>query len=122
MNVTITPAAEKFIRRFLRFSVGPGSGFRLTVTPGGCSGLAAEFEVEQAPREGDAVVEYNGMRLFLPAQSRLLLEGVTIDVAETRTQSGFVFHDPKSSGGSCSTAAPLVTLGSLAGSNLVQKD
>ncbi len=116
MNVTITPAAEKFIRRILRFSPGPESGFRLTVTPGGCSGLAAEFDVAPAPREGDAVVECNGLRLFLPAESRLLLEGVTIDLADTRAQSGFVFHDPKSSGASCSSASPLVTLGGLVGS------
>jgi iron-sulfur cluster assembly accessory protein len=122
MNVKITPAAEKFIRRLLRFGTGPGAGFRLKVTPGGCSGLAAEFDVEAAPREGDAVVDCNGMRLFLPAESRLLLEGVTIDFTETRTQSGLVFHDPKSSGASCSTASPLVTLGSLAGANLVRHD
>ena len=117
MNVTITPAAEKFIRRILRFAPGPESGFRLTVTPGGCSGLAAEFDVESTPRQGDAVFDCNGMKLFLPAESRLLLEGVTIDFADTRTQSGFVFQDPKSSGASCSSASPLVTLGGLAGPN-----
>jgi iron-sulfur cluster assembly accessory protein len=121
MNLTITPAAEKFIRRFLRFATAPESGFRLAVTPGGCSGLAAEFDVAPAPREGDAVVQCNGLRLFLPAESRLLLEGVTIDVAETRTQSGFVFHDPKSSGAACSSASPLVTLGSLAAPDLVRQ-
>ncbi len=120
MNVTITPAAEKFIRRMLRFGGGPESGFRLAVAPGGCSGLAAEFDVEPAPRPGDAVVDCNGIRLFLPAESRLLLEGVTIDFTDSPLQSGFIFHDPKSNGSSCSTAAPapsFVTLGSLVGSN-----
>jgi len=122
MNVTMTPAAEKFIRRMLRFSGVLESGFRLAVTPGGCSGLAAEFDVEPAPRQGDAVVEINGLRLFLPAESRLLLEGVTIDFADTRMSSGFVFHDPKSNGASCSTAAPssFVTLDSLTGFNPVR--
>ncbi|MBI4721379.1 MAG: iron-sulfur cluster assembly accessory protein [Chitinivibrionia bacterium] len=95
MNVTVTPSAEKFIKRLLRFDGGPGSGFRLAVTPGGCSGLAAQFSVEAAPLKGDAVFEVNGIKLFLPAESRLLLDGVTIDFAETATQSGFVFHDPK---------------------------
>ena len=122
MNVTITPAAEKFIRRFLRFSAGTESGFRLKVAPGGCSGLAAEFDVEAAPREGDSVFECNGMRLFLPAETRLLLEGVTIDFAESRMQSGFVFHDPKSSGACCSSASPLVTLGGLVGSKAGRPD
>lgn len=120
--MTMTPAAEKFIRRMLRFGGGPESGFRLAVTPGGCSGLAAEFDVEPTPRPGDGVVEINGLRLFLPPESRLLLEGVTIDFADSPTQSGFVFHDPKSTGASCSTAAPssFVALGSLTGTNPVR--
>ena len=113
MNVTITPAAEKFIKRMIRFGGGPGSGFRLVVSPGGCSGLAADFDVEAAPRAGDAVLDRNGMRLFLPAESRLLLDGVTIDFAETPTQSGLLFHDPKSRGASCPSSQPMVMLDSL---------
>lgn len=104
MNFTVTPAAEKFIRRMLRFGGGDAAGFRLAVTVGGCSGRAAEFDVEAQPRAGDAVVDVNGVRFFLPAESRLLLEGVTIDFAETPTNSGFVFHDPKASCG-CKSAA-----------------
>ncbi len=101
MDIAITPSAEKFIRRLLRFDGGPGSGFRLTVTTGGCSGMSAEFSVEPAPKSGDAAVEVNGIKLFLPAESRLLLDGVTIDFAETATQSGFVFHDPKKKACAC---------------------
>jgi Fe-S cluster assembly iron-binding protein IscA len=44
------------------------------------------------------------MRLFLPAESRLLLAGVTIDFADTPTQTGLVFHDPKTAGGSCGSS------------------
>ena len=36
----------------------------------------------------------DGVRLFLPAESRILLDGVTIDFADTATQSGLVFKDP----------------------------
>lgn len=115
MNVSITPAADKFIRRMLRFSAGPESGFRLSVAPGGCSGLAAEFDVEAAPRPGDAVVTLNGLRLFLPAESRLLLDGVTIDFTDSPMSSGFVFHDLKSTGSSCSTALPAPSLVRLGG-------
>jgi iron-sulfur cluster assembly protein len=104
MDVTITTAAEKFIRRMLRFGPGPGSGFRIVVTAGGCSGLAGDFSVEIAPRPGDAVYEHNGMKFFLPAESRLLLAGVTIDFADTPTQTGLVFHDPKATASSCSSS------------------
>lgn len=101
MNFTLTSAAERFIRRMIRFDGGAGSGFRLAVSPGGCSGLAAEFDVEAAPRAGDAVFELGDIKFFLPAESRLLLDGVTIDFAETPTQSGLVFHDPKAANCGC---------------------
>ncbi|MBR1131794.1 HesB/IscA family protein [Bradyrhizobium iriomotense] len=95
MNFTITPAAQKFMRMMLRVDGAAGSGFRLAVSPGGCSGLAADIHVLAEPRAGDAVVERDGVKLFLPAESRLLLDGVTIDFADTPTQTGLVFHDPK---------------------------
>jgi iron-sulfur cluster assembly accessory protein len=95
MSFEITPRAEKFIKLMLRVDGGPGAGFRLAVKPGGCSGLSSEIAVQATPDAGDAVIERNGFRLFLPAESRLLLDGVTIDFADTPMQSGFVFHDPK---------------------------
>ncbi|MGB8364064.1 MAG: HesB/IscA family protein [Rhizomicrobium sp.] len=101
MSFEITPAAEKFIRMMLRIDGGPGSGFRLAVTPGGCSGLAADISVKPAPEPGEAVVDRNGIKLFLPAESRILLDGVTIDFAETTSQTGLVFRDPKAK--SCSS-------------------
>lgn len=100
----MTSGAEKFIRRMIRFADVPASGgFRLAVSPGGCSGLEAEFEVLAQPRAGDGVVELNGVRLFVPVESRLLLDGVTIDYADSPTESGFVFRDPKSRGSACGT-------------------
>ncbi len=104
MDLTITAAAEKFIRRMLRMAGTPESGFRLVVTAGGCSGLAGDFSIEPAPRATDAVLDHQGMRFFLPAESRLLLKGVIIDFADTPTQTGLVIHDPKATGGSCSSS------------------
>ncbi|MEP9366614.1 iron-sulfur cluster assembly accessory protein [Xanthobacter sp. VNH20] len=101
MNFTITPAAEKFVRLMLRADGGATSGFRLAVTPGGCSGLSADIAVLPSPAAGDAIVERNGVRFFLPAESRLLLDGVTIDFADTPAQTGLVFRDPKAR--SCSS-------------------
>jgi iron-sulfur cluster assembly protein len=46
---------------------------------------------------------WSSVKLFLPAESRLLLDGVTIDFADTATQTGLVFHDPKQV--SCSSHA-----------------
>ena len=107
MNILLTPAAQKFIRRMIQFSTTPDGGFRLAVTAGGCSGLAAQFDVEAAPRAGDAEVQCGGLKFFLPAESRLLLDGVTIDFSES-SSNVLVFHDPKHTGSCKSSSAPIV--------------
>lgn len=105
MNIVITPKAEKFISRMVRFNGGEAnSGFRLSVTPGGCSGLSSSFTVEAAPLAGDAVLESNGIRVFLPAESRILLEGVTIDFADTAMATGLSFINPNAQACGCSSS------------------
>jgi len=106
MNIVITPRAEKFISRMIRFNGGAAdAGFRLSVTPGGCSGLSSSFTVEAAPQAGDAVLENNGVRVFLPAESRILLEGVTIDFADTAASTGLSFINPNAHVCACSSSA-----------------
>jgi iron-sulfur cluster assembly accessory protein len=105
-NVTITTAAEKFMRRMVRFSGQPeGAGFRLSVSAGGCSGYNADFTVEAAPRTGDEALVVNGLKVFLPAESRLLLEGLTIDFADTPMQSGLTIFNPSAGPCGCSTSS-----------------
>jgi iron-sulfur cluster assembly protein len=111
MDFTLTPAAEKFIRRLIRFGGGAGSGFRLAVSAGGCSGLAAQFDVEAGPRAGDSVVQKADIKFFLPAESRLLLAGVIIDFAETPVQSGLVFHAPGTANCGCKSDTAATTAG-----------
>jgi iron-sulfur cluster assembly protein len=103
-NVIVTPAAEKFMRRMVRFSAHPEGGFRLTVSAGGCSGYNSAFTVEAAPTAGDSELLVNGIKVFLPAESRLMLDGVTVDFADTPTQSGLTFTNPNAAACGCSSA------------------
>ena len=103
--VTITPAAAKFINRVVRFSgLPPDAGLRLAVTPGGCSGYASEFSAASTPAADEQMLEVGGVRLFLGAESRLMLNGYTIDFVEKPTQSGLTFTDPNKGACACSTA------------------
>lgn len=105
-QVTVTPAAEKFMRRMVRFSEHPTGGFRLSVAPGGCSGYTSEFTVEAAPKAGDSELAVNGLRVFLTAESRLLLDGVTVDFTESAVQSGLAFINQNAETCGCSSAGP----------------
>jgi iron-sulfur cluster assembly accessory protein len=108
MNITLTPSAQKFIRRLVQFDGGPTSGLRLLVSPGGCSGLSDEFSVESAPRADEAVFDKDGVKLFLPAESRILLDGLTIDFVDSPAKTGFVFIDPNKTACGCSSSQATV--------------
>ena len=43
-----------------------------------------------------AVLAVNGLKVFLPAESRILLEGVTVDFAETALEAGLKFFAVRS--------------------------
>ncbi len=105
MNINITEKAATYMRRMIRFNGGTAdSGFRLIVTPGGCSGFNSSFTVEAAPLEGDAVLDSNGTKVFLPAESRILLEGVTVDFADTAMSTGLSFINPNAQSCACSSS------------------
>lgn len=103
MNLTITPAAARFMRMMILADGKPGSGFRLSVSPGGCSGLSAEIGVAEAPADNEQAVVVDNIRLLLDAQSRILLQDVTVDFVDSMSSQDLVFHDPKQV--ACSTSS-----------------
>jgi iron-sulfur cluster assembly accessory protein len=116
-NTTLTAAAEKFIRRMMRFTTSEKSGFRLKVAPGGCSGFAVTFDVVAEPDPKELVWTPSGLRIFLDPSSCLLLDGATVDFTETLANTGFVVTTQNPAGACCSSApksqAPtLVSIGS----------
>ena len=105
MNITITDKAEKFMRRMIRFNGGAtDAGFRLVVTPGGCSGFNSSFTVEAAPPEGDTVLDSNGVKVLLPAESRILLDGVMVDFTDSVMATGLSFVNPNADPCACKSS------------------
>lgn len=103
MNLTVNPKAEAFMRRMIR--MGGGTGFRLSVSPGGCSGLSAEFSIEVGPQPGDQVVDAGELQLYLPEASYRLLDGYIVDFADTPMDTGLKFINPKAGACACSSSA-----------------
>lgn len=103
LNLTLTPAAARFMRLMILADGTFESGFRMRITPGGCAGLTADVDVAAEPATTEQVVSVNGVKLFLDAQSRILLQDVTIDFVDGLASQGLVFHDPKQVT-SCSTS------------------
>jgi iron-sulfur cluster assembly accessory protein len=109
----LTPAADRFIRRMMRFSTGEDSGFRLKVRPGGCSGLAVEFDLAGHPATNEIVWEHLELRIFLDSASCLLLNGSVVDFIESRSVTGFVVTSPRGPASACAPASPLLSVDAL---------
>ena len=114
-GTVLTAAAEKFIRRMMRFVTSEKAGFRLKVAPGGCSGLSVTFDTAVEPAPNEFVWTPSGLRVFLDPSSKLLLDQATIDFSETLASTGFVVTTKGPAEACCSSQAPtLVSIGSMA--------
>ncbi|MDX2204176.1 MAG: iron-sulfur cluster assembly accessory protein [Hyphomicrobiaceae bacterium] len=92
--VALTDNAVTAVKKAIAKSGKDGSGFRVMIENGGCAGFKYKIGLDAAPRDGDAVVDANGVRVFVDPQSAPMLEGVTIDFVEEMGRAGFSFQNP----------------------------
>jgi iron-sulfur cluster assembly accessory protein len=99
MNVTDTAVNE--IKKFMSSEEGlpETAGLRVRVVPGGCSGFQYSLNIEEESRQGDFVLNENGVRLFIDMFSAQYLNGVQIDYVSGVMGSGFAFNNPNATGG-----------------------
>jgi iron-sulfur cluster assembly protein len=71
-------------------------GLRVQVAKGGCSGLHYEMTLDEK-KDGDAVVEREGMQFFIDAESISHLRGATLDFSGGLTGAGFKVVNPNAS-------------------------
>lgn len=73
-------------------------GLRVAVMGGGCSGFQYALDFEQEARETDAVLEVDGLKVYVDPVSARYLEGVTIDYVFGMHGAGFKFENPRATG------------------------
>jgi iron-sulfur cluster assembly accessory protein len=84
--ITITEKAkDKITERFKE------DFLRLSLSGGGCNGFQYKWELEQAPRDNDYVIED---RIVIDDISMGYLVGTIIDWKETLVETGFEIHNP----------------------------
>ena len=69
-------------------------GLRIMVQTGGCAGFKYMMGLEAATRDGDAVVQQDGVKLFIDSESQPHIAGMTVDFVSGLESSGFVFDNP----------------------------
>jgi len=77
--INVTDSAVRQLRTLLETqSESSGKGLRVQIAKGGCSGLQYEMALD-AKKEGDIVVERDGMQFLVDGESVPHLRGATLD-------------------------------------------
>ena len=93
INVSETAAAK--INELLTEENKAGSGLRVFVQGGGCSGFQYGLMIEElAEGTSDQVFESQGVKLFIDPISIRYLENAEVDFVDTITGGGFTIKNP----------------------------
>src|SRR5512146_282926 len=92
--VSLTPKAIEMVKDAMSRENLTGYGIRVGVVGGGCSGFQYSMDFENAQRDGDTVVEQDGIKLFVDPMSSMYLQGVTVDYVVGLQGAGFKFNNP----------------------------
>lgn len=100
MTLDVTDSAVAEIKKFMSGEEGlpETAGLRVRVVPGGCSGFQYSLNIEEDSRQGDFILDQQGVKLFVDMFSAQYLNGVKIDYVTGVMGSGFTFTNPNATG------------------------
>jgi len=71
---------------------------RISVMPGGCSGLRYQTYFDYEEKDGDEIFFYDGFNLHIDRMSVPYLLGSTLDFVDTIEKQGFTIDNPNAAG------------------------
>ena len=93
--INVSPTAATKINELLSEENKAGSGLRVFVQGGGCSGFQYGLMIEEGGAGvGDHAFESNGVKLFIDPVSISYLKGAEVDFVDTITGGGFTIKNP----------------------------
>jgi len=91
-EIKVMPAAHTKLVELLG-SEEEINGVRIFVSGGGCSGMTYGMTFSEAPNAHDAILEQDGLTLYVDAIALSFLSGVEIDFVEQGMGASFVFKN-----------------------------
>jgi iron-sulfur cluster assembly accessory protein len=99
MAIMLTKKAEDKVKEILAEQGEPYAGLRIQVVGGGCSGFSYRMGFDKSFNDqGDAIFEFDGLKVFVDKQSLLYMDGAEVDYIDGLHGSGFKFNNPNSTG------------------------
>jgi iron-sulfur cluster assembly accessory protein len=97
-GVTLTDVAALKVKSLLSAEGRDNLRLRITVQPGGCSGLIYQLFFDEQLDEQDAIVEFDGVGVVVDQMSVPYLDGASIDFEDTIQKQGFTIDNPNAAG------------------------
>jgi iron-sulfur cluster insertion protein len=96
----VTPRAAAQVAEIAAHEGRPdAAGLRVAVEAGGCSGFQYRFDLEDAPRPDDLVVEVGAAKVFVDPVSLDLLGGAELDWTDELIGAHFALRNPQAVSG-----------------------
>ncbi len=71
---------------------------RISVQPGGCSGLRYQLFFDERTLDGDVTTDFGGVTVVVDRMSVPYLNGATIDFVDSIEKQGFTIDNPNATG------------------------
>lgn len=93
-EVLLTDVAATKVKSLLEQEGRDDLRLRVSVQPGGCSGLIYQLYFDDRLLDGDAVRDFDGVEVVVDRMSAPYLAGASIDFADSIERQGFTIDNP----------------------------
>ena len=91
--VITNKAAEK-LKEVLKENKKEGSGLRVEIIPGGCSGFQYGLELDDSTSDLDLIFEEKGVKIIVSKENMQFLKGAKLDYVDSLQGGGFKISNP----------------------------
>lgn len=99
-EIIITSKAAEKLKEVLRENSKEGSGLRVEIIPGGCSGFQYGLELDDSTTDLDLVFEEKGVKIIISRDNMQFLKGAKLDYVDSLQGAGFKISNPNIKSGS----------------------
>ena len=97
-GVILTDHAAEKVASLLEQEGRHDLSLRISVQPGGCSGMRYKLYFDDRSLDGDVIKEYGKVKVVTDRMSAPYLMGATIDHVDTIEKQGFTIDNPNAQG------------------------
>jgi len=97
-QINLSPVAAAKVKSLLDQEGRDDLQLRISVQPGGCSGLRYQLFFDERSLDGDVVTDFDGVSVVVDRMSVPYLNGAMIDFVDSIEKQGFTIDNPNATG------------------------